>query len=98
MLPLCKHHTIVQIIARKNQVGSLPDFFDPQGGKGPCDRKAAQIKTHVKQYINEDHSVATPYDLKKAIESNEGIAGVRVTVVPVPKTTEHQEHQVGRHQ
>ena len=26
------------------------DFSDPQGGKGPCDRKAAQIKTHVKQY------------------------------------------------
>ena len=27
------------------------DFSDPQGGKGPRDRKAAQIKTHVKQYI-----------------------------------------------
>ena len=63
------------------------DFCDPQGGKGPCDRKAAQIKTHVKQYINQGHSVTTPADLKKAIESNEGIAGVRVTVVPVPKTT-----------
>ena len=63
------------------------DFCDPQGGKGPCDRKAALIKTHVKQYINEGHSVATPSDLKKAIESNEGIAGVRVTVVPVAKTT-----------
>ena len=25
------------------------DFSDPQGGKGPCDRKAAQIKTQVKQ-------------------------------------------------
>ena len=63
------------------------DFSDPQGGKGPCDRKAAQIKTHVKQYINQGHSVTTPADLKKAIESDEGIAGVRVTFVPVPKTT-----------
>ena len=63
------------------------DFSDPQGGKGPCDRKAAQIKTHVKQYINQGHSVTTPADLKKAIESDEGIAGVRVTVVPVPRTT-----------
>ena len=62
-------------------------FSDLQGGKGACDRKAAQIKTHVKQYINQDHSVTTPADLKKAIESDEGIAGVRVTVVPVPKTT-----------
>ena len=64
------------------------DFRDPQGGKGPCDRKAAQIKMHVKQYINEGHSVTTPAYLRKAIESNEGInCGVRVTVVPVPKTT-----------
>ena len=62
-------------------------FCDPQGGKGPCDRKAAHIKTHVKQYTNQGHSVPTPADLKKAIESDEGIAGVRVTVVPVPKTT-----------
>ena len=42
---------------------------------------------HVKQYINQGHSVTTPADLRKAIESNEGICGVRVTVVPVPKTT-----------
>ena len=41
----------------------------------------------MKQYINQGHSVTTPADLKKAIESDEGIAGVRVTFVPVPKTT-----------
>ena len=29
------------------------DFRDPQGGKGPCDRKATQITMHVKQYINQ---------------------------------------------
>ena len=63
------------------------DFCDPQGGKGPCDRKAEQIKRHVKQYINQGHSATTLADLKKAIKSNEGIPGVRVTVVPVAKTT-----------
>ena len=63
------------------------DFCDPQGGKGACYRKAAQIKTHVKQYISQGHSVTTPAGLKKAIESDEGIPGVRVTVVPVPKTS-----------
>ena len=47
------------------------DFCDPQGGKGPCDRKAAQIKMHVKRYINQGHSVTTPADLRKAIESAE---------------------------
>ena len=31
--------------------------------------------------------MVTPADLKKAIVSNEGIDGVRVTVVPVLKTT-----------
>ena len=31
--------------------------------------------------------MTTPADLRKAIECNEGICGVRVTVVPVPKTT-----------
>ena len=56
------------------------DFCDPQGGKGPCDRKAAQMKTHVKQYINQGNSVTTPVELKK------GINGVRVTLVAVPKT------------
>ena len=41
----------------------------------------------MKRYVNQGHSVTTPADLKKAIESDEGIAGVRVTIVPVPKTT-----------
>jgi len=61
------------------------DFCDPQGGKGPCDRKAAQIKNHVKQCINQGHTVTTAADLRKAID--ESICGVRVTAVPVLKTT-----------
>lgn len=40
----------------------------------------------MKQYSNHGHSFTTPADLKKAIESDEGIASVRVTVVSVPKT------------
>lgn len=28
-------------------------FTDPQGGKGPCDRRAATIKAHVLRYIND---------------------------------------------
>lgn len=57
------------------------DFSDPQGGKGPCDRKAATIKTHVRQYINEGHDVLTAYDFKEAMLSHGGINGVRVTLV-----------------
>ena len=57
------------------------DFSDPQGGKGPCDRKAATIKTHVRQYINERHDVLTAHDFKEAMLSHGGINGVRVTFV-----------------
>lgn len=59
------------------------DFSDPQGGKGACDRKAAQIKAHVKSYVNEGHSVTNAKELKNAIESRGGISGVRVAVVKV---------------
>ena len=45
------------------------DFSDPQGGKGPCDRRAATMKAHVVRYINEGHDVFTADDLKEAILS-----------------------------
>jgi len=61
------------------------DFCDPQGGKGPCDRKSAQIKTHIKAYINQGHSVTTASEMKTAIESNDGIPGVRVVRVVAPR-------------
>ena len=28
------------------------DFSDPQGGKGPCDRKAASLKSHMRVHLN----------------------------------------------
>ena len=43
--------------------------------------------TDAKEYINGGHSIVTPADLRKAIVSNEGIDGLRVTVVAVLKTT-----------
>ena len=57
------------------------DFSDPQGGKGPCDRKAATIKTYVRQCINEGHDVLTAHGFKEAMLSHGGIKGVRVTLV-----------------
>lgn len=60
------------------------DFCDPQGGKGACDRKAAQIKRQIKAYINQGNSVTTPDELKAAIQSNGGIPGVRVACIPGP--------------
>lgn len=57
------------------------DFSDPQGGKGPCDRKAASIKAHVRRYINEGNDVQTAQDFQKSMLSGMGIKGLRVTLV-----------------
>ena len=62
------------------------DFSDPQGGKGSCDRKAAQIKAHVMSFVNEGGSVTNVGELKQAIESRGGVPGLRVTVMDVQKS------------
>ena len=61
------------------------DFSDPQGGKGPCDRRAATIKAHVLRYINEGHDVISANDLKLAILCHGGVRGVRVTLIDSTK-------------
>ncbi|XP_063438390.1 uncharacterized protein LOC134719312 [Mytilus trossulus] len=33
------------------------DFADPQGGKSICDRKAAHVKSYIRQYVNEGNDV-----------------------------------------
>ena len=45
------------------------DFCDPQGGKGPCDRYAAVIKSNVRRYLNENHNVTTASEFVEACES-----------------------------
>jgi DNA primase catalytic subunit len=57
------------------------DFSDPQGGKGPCDRKAATIKAHVRRFLNEGNDITTAEDLRDAMLSHGGVHGVRVALV-----------------
>jgi hypothetical protein len=57
------------------------DFSDPQGGKGAADRLAATAKSHIRLYINEGHDVTTSQEMKNALLSHSGIAGVRVVAV-----------------
>lgn len=71
------------------------DFSDPQGGKGPCDRKAATIKAHVRRYINEGHDVLTARDFKDAMLSYGGVNGVRVVLV-TSATDKPQQQSTGR--
>ena len=71
------------------------DFSDPQGGKGPCDRKAATIKAYVRRYINEGHNVLTACDFRDAILSYGGVKGVRVALVTDASQQPQQELSVG---
>ena len=52
------------------------DFCDPQGGKGPCDRYAAVIKSNVRRYWNENHNVTTASEFVEACHSHKGVKGV----------------------
>ena len=52
------------------------DFCDPQGGKGPCDRYAAVIKSHVRRYLNENNNVTNAAEFVKACHSYKGVRGV----------------------
>ena len=57
------------------------DFSDPQGGKGPCDRKAATVKANVLRYVKEGNNVITATVLEEAIMSHGGVRRVRVAAL-----------------
>ncbi|KAK3716238.1 hypothetical protein QZH41_006218 [Actinostola sp. cb2023] len=77
----------MQQLAKKHQVRIRMDFSDPQGGKGPCDRKAATVKNHMRVFLNSGHDIENADQVKTAIESNGGIAGVRVMLCGPPDLT-----------
>ena len=82
----CYHSTVMletcSYMARKTGIAARRvDFSDPQGGKGACDRKAANIKAHVRRYVNERHDVETASQFKEAMLTSGGVHGVRVAVV-----------------
>ncbi len=52
------------------------DFSDPQGGKGPCDRKAASIKNHLRAYLNSGHDISNAQEMETAMKSNGGARGI----------------------
>ena len=81
----CYHSALIVLASkviseRSGIVIKQMDFSDPQGGKGAADRKSAQVKCHVKAFINQGNSVTTEKEFEKAILSRGGIKGVRVTL------------------
>ena len=57
-------------LAMKHSVNLRMDFSDPQGGKGACDRKAANIKNHMRSFLNSGHDISNAEDMQSAIQSN----------------------------
>ena len=68
----------LQQLACQHNVALRMDFSDPQGGKGPCDRKAATVKSHTRTFLNSGNDIETVKQMKTTIESGGGICGVRV--------------------
>ena len=56
------------------------DFSDPQCGKGPCDRKAASLKSHMRVHLNQGSNIETSKEMVDAIQSSGGVPGVNVTL------------------
>lgn len=56
------------------------DFSDPQGGKGPCDRKAATIKSHMRIHLNSGNDIETPAQMVDAILSSGGVPAVNISL------------------
>ena len=57
------------------------DFSDPQGGKGVCNCKAANIKGDVGRCVNEGNDVVKALQLNTAIESGQGTTRVKASYV-----------------
>ena len=56
------------------------DFSDPQGGKGPCDRKAASLKSHMRVHLSQRSNMETYKEMVDAIQLSGGVPGVDVTL------------------
>ncbi len=81
----CYHNqtlvTILNFLGKKytHKVVRL-DFNEPSAGKDICDRKIAPIRRIIQNYIDNGNDVLTAYDLKKAIDSNSSLQGVKTLV------------------
>ena len=67
------------------------DFCDPQGGKSPCDRYAAVIKSHIRRYLNENHNVTSASEFVEACHSHKGVNGVLAFNCQITNNTRKKE-------
>ena len=79
----CYHSTVtiasVPAIEKESGIQVVEvSFSDPQGGKGPADRMAATIKSHIIRFVNEGNDVTNAKEMEKAVLSHGGLPGIRV--------------------
>ena len=58
-------------------------FSEQQAEKDIRDRKIALMKTHIRQYVNKKHDVATAANMKEALKSHGGVTRSRVAVAAI---------------
>ena len=85
----CYHCSLSIVTARQvAEVNGLRlarmDFSGAQREKGPCDRKAATIKSHIAVYLNSGHDIETASQIMEAINSFDGVAGVHAMICSPP--------------
>ena len=59
------------------------NFSEAQSGKNLCDSKTGSCRMHIARYLNEGNDIVTALDLKKALDSNQGLKGTNVCVISV---------------
>ena len=67
------------------------DFCDSQGGKGPCDRYAAVIKSHIRRYFNENDNVTSASEFVEACHSHKGVNDVLALNCQIANNTHKKE-------
>jgi len=77
----CYHSasTLVSTQAMTTRIGihvKKWDFSEPQFGKGPCDRIAAQIKRQIRLYVAENHRCTNPSEFVKCATGHKGFNGI----------------------
>lgn len=68
------------------------DFSESNSGKDICDRHISPMKGRIRQYVNEGHDVESASDMKKALQSHDGVKSCRIAVVEIDTAKQSLHH------
>ena len=87
---LSVHHDQQFFASYATDVSMQMDFSNRQGGKGPCDCKAANVKNHMRSFLNSGDDITNAEDMQSEIQYNSSIRDVATILcgsltIPDPK-------------